>query len=170
MGALRERAPGPSTDALEVALLVALGRLDQAAELAPPDVAMRIRARRQLAANPGVVPEGLAAEDPTASLVAGEVALWRKLPAEALSAAEAGIAAAPLSAEAQVLRARALEGLGRAHLASEAWAKAWELDPGLSGGPMESGRIASTFTYVEAGEHPDAPEASLAPGPKGPDL
>lgn len=170
MGALRERAPGPNTDALEVALFVALGRLDQAEELAPPGVASRIRARRQLAANPGLVPEGLLPEDPVAVLVAGEAALWRKAPAEALAAAEAGIVAAPQSAEAQMLRARALEGLGRAHQASEAWAKAWELDPGLSGGPMESGRIASTFTYVEAGEHPGAVDPTAAPGPQGPEL
>lgn len=170
MGALRERAPGPSTDALEVALLVALGRLDQAAELAPPDVAARIVARRQLAANPAEVPAGLSPEDPAAFLVAGEVAMWRKLASEALSAADAAIVAAPTSAEAQVLRARALEALGRTHLASEAWARAWELDPGLSGGPMESGRIASTFTYVEAGEHPEDVDPTAMPGPKGPEL
>lgn len=170
MGALRERAPGPSTAALEVALLVALDRLDQAAELAPAAVAGRIRARRDFLANPGAVPEGLSPDDPAARLVAGEVALWQKDPASALTAAEAMLALSPRSAEAEVLRARALEGLGRAHQASEAWVRAWELDPGLSGGPMESGRIASTFRYVEAGEHPEDVDPALAPGPKGPDL
>ncbi len=170
IGALRDRDPGPQTDALEVALLVSLGRLDDAAALAPAPLAARIRARARLAAAPGEVPEALAADDPLRARVEAEVALWGKAPDEALVAAEAAVSARPNDAEAHALRARALEALGRTDDAAAAWTRAWELDPGLEGGPVEGGRIASTFQYVEQGEAPGGIDPTAGPGPKGPEL
>lgn len=170
VGPMRERSPGAGTDALEVALLVALERFDPAAALAPPDVASWIQARRDLSLNPAEFPVSLPADDPVAAQVKAEVALRRHEPAAALAAIDLSLSAAPLAAPSHVLRARALEALGRGHLAAESWARAWEIDPGLSGGPVEAGRIASTFIYVEAGEHPDDLGGIVAPGPLGPEL
>ncbi len=170
LGPMRERAPGPGTDSLEVALLVALERFDPAADLAPPEVASRIRARRELSLNPAEFPASLPADDPAAAHVTAEVALARNDPAGALAAIDLALAVAPLDASSHVVRARALEALGRGHLAAESWARAWEIDPGLSGGPVEAARIASTFTFVEAGEHPEGLGELVAPGPLGPEL
>ncbi|MBM4368883.1 MAG: hypothetical protein FJ102_21895, partial [Deltaproteobacteria bacterium] len=65
---------------------------------------------------------------------------------------------------------RALEASGRGSEAAGAWARAWELDPGLAGGPVSSGRIASTFRYVEAGEHPAEAGEAEGIGAAGPEL
>ncbi|MBM4369008.1 MAG: hypothetical protein FJ102_22520, partial [Deltaproteobacteria bacterium] len=75
LGALRAREPGPRTDALEVALLLSLGRLDEAANLAPADVATRIRARAGAERSPGAVPAELADDDPARVEAEGEAAL-----------------------------------------------------------------------------------------------
>ncbi len=170
IGVLRDRVPGPATDALEVALLVALGRFDDAAALAPPELAVRIRARARLELIAGEVPADLPASDPLYSLVVAGVALHRNEPAAALAAAERTVAASPRLAAAQVLRARALEASGRGSEAADAWVRAWDLDPAAQGGPVESGRIASTFQYVEAGEHPADALPFTVPGPAGPEL
>ena len=167
---LRKREPGPPTEALDVALLVAVGRYDQAAEHAPADLARRILARAQLAASPAVVPDGLAPEDPMLPRVQAEVALAANDPTMALAAAERAVAEAPLDAQAELLRARALEAGGRATEAAAAWTRAWELDPSLAGGPVEPNRIASTFRYVEAGVQPDAAEGALPAGRAGPEM
>lgn len=170
MGALRERDPGPPTDALEVALLLTLGRFEDAAALAPAAVASRIRARARLETAPGAVPEMLDAEDARRPAVEAEAALWVKDGATALSAADRAVAGAPDRAEPHALRARALEALGRVSESSAAWVRAWDLDPGQAGGPVEARRIASTFRYVEAGEAVDegAPDGVL--GPMGPEI
>ena len=164
---LRDRAAGPATDALEVALLLALGRADDAAALAPADVAARIRARRAL--------ELSAALPADAPLTANEVALLRAT--SSLAAGDAGgtLAAAdevlgeqPGSVEAWSLRARALALMGRADEAAEAFTTAWDGDPAVDGGPVEKLRIASTFRYVETGTIADPSQVEL--GPMGPEL
>jgi tetratricopeptide (TPR) repeat protein len=159
---LRARAPGPEPDALEVALLVALGRLDQAAARAPAAVADRVAARAERARDPGAVLDTL--PDPTEiAVVNAEALAWAGRPAEALPLAEVAIAARPSLAPAHAARARALEALGRTEDASEAWGRAWELDPALEGGPVEAGRVASTFRQIVR-ETPDGPLRS----PRGP--
>jgi tetratricopeptide (TPR) repeat protein len=167
---LRDRAPSPATEALDVALLVATGRYEQAAERAPSDLAVRIRARAHLEATPSEVPPELPPTDPLFSIVEATAALAGNQPSIALAAAERAVRAAPSYALAGVLQARALEANGRATEAAAAWTRTWELDPAAPGGPVEPRRVASTFRYVEAGLHPvDA--AALAPiGPAGPQL
>ncbi|MSQ03843.1 MAG: hypothetical protein EXR71_18475 [Myxococcales bacterium] len=170
MGALRERDPGPPTDALEVALLLTMRRFEDAAGLAPVAVASRIRARARLETAPGVVPEMLDADDARRPAVEAEAALWLKDGATALAAADRAVAGAPDRAEPYALRARALEALGRGNDASAAWVRAWDLDPGQAGGPVEARRIASTFRYVEAGEPVDEGAPDGLPGPQGPEI
>ncbi len=170
IGALRERDPGPPTDALEVALLLTLGRYEDAAALAPVAVASRIRARARLETTPGEVPEMLALDDVRRPAVEAEAALWLKDGAAALAAADRAVAGAPDRAEPQALRARALEALGRVSESSAAWVRAWDLDPGQAGGPVEVRRIASTFRYVEAGEAVEEGAEDGILGPKGPEI
>lgn len=169
VGALRTRAPGPETDALEAALLVAVGRAGDAVALAPPEVASRLRARVAREADLGTIPS-LPAEDLEARLARADAALWRNAPAEARAEAEAAIEAAPWRAEGHVLLARALEALGQGDAASDAWRRAWEVDPALEGGPVGAGRIASTFQYVVLAPSAPSPEERRGSRPPGPEL
>jgi tetratricopeptide (TPR) repeat protein len=170
VGVLRDRDPGPATEALDVALLVATGRYDDAAAHAPEELAARIRARASLELNPAVVPEALAVEDPLRPEVEAGAALYAREAGLAQTAAERAIAASPLAAEAHQLRARALEAAGRADEAVAAWTRAWDLDPAAPGGPVQGGRIASTFRYVEAGDRTGEGTAGSPIGPAGPEL
>lgn len=167
---LRARAPGPATDALDVALLVSVGKYAAAAERAPAELAARILARAQLEALADELPSGLAAQDPLLPGIEASVALAANDGTRALAAAERAVAASPRDARAEALRARALESAGRASEAAASWARAWELDPSLAGGPVEPNRIASTFRYVEAGVLPEALEDQGPVGAAGPEL
>jgi Flp pilus assembly protein TadD len=167
--ALRARAPGPQTDALETALLTAVGRPTDAAAHAPEEVAVRLRARAEGEADPGALYLGMPDDDADTLVARGLGAVWRNAPAAAVALSERAIAAAPLRADVWVARARALEAVGRSAEASDAWQHAWELDPALEGGPVTATRVASTFGYAlpeHAGE--ESPEARG--GPKGPAL
>lgn len=168
VGALRMRAPGPQTDALETALLTAVGRPLAAAERAPDEVAARLRARAEGEADPGAVFLGLPDDDADALIARAVGALWRNAPNDALNAVVAVLALAPDRADAWVVRARALERLGRSAEASNAWTRAWDLDPALEGGPVSPERIASTFQYVRA--EPAIEEVEVTGGEKGPEL
>lgn len=165
--ALRSRAPGPQSDALEVALLVALGRLREAAERAPADVAARLIARADREQDPAATLVGLDAENPETRLAVADGRLWQGKASEALPDLERMARELPWRAEVQAARARALEGLGRATEAAEAWKLAWELDPGAEGGPVTPTRVASTFQYV-TNAPPEAEEAPV--GRMGPEL
>lgn len=167
---LRGRAPGPATDALDVALLVSVGKYDAAAERAPGELAARILARAQLEALPDVLPEGLAPTDLLLPGIEASVALAANDAARALEAAERAVAAAPKDARAEALRARALESAGRTSDAAASWARVWELDPSLAGGPVAPHRIASTFRYVEAGVLPETLGEQAPLGAAGPEL
>ncbi len=162
---LRSRAPGPETDALEVALLVAQGRLQEAANRAPDDVARRIRARASWEIDPGAEPP-----IPDATLATRlaelEAALWRGDVEVATSLSESLLAEAPDRATTWIGRAKALEQLGRLDEAGAAWQEAWERDPAAEGGPVLARQVAPTmvvrFNEVEAG--------LSAPTPLGPAL
>lgn len=173
VAALRTRAPGPLTDALETALLVAVGNLSDAAAQAPPEVAVRLRARAIREANPGAAVSGLPADDVGVIEAESAAALWRNEPGTALRLADAALERAPVAAEARALRARSLEGLGQSAAASDAWRAAWEADPALEGGPVGPGRIASTFRVVTPEVAPalDPAAVPVAPGlTTGPEL
>ncbi len=163
VGALRQRSPGPGADALDVALLVALGQPGAAAELAPSDVGARLRARALREHDPGAAPEDLPADDVDARLHAAAAALW---------SGDADLAQRIVSdlvtADAFVLEAQALEAMGHGEDASAAWSSAWDLDPGLAGGPVEVDRVASTFRFVEQGDI--VPVEGVVVGAKGPEL
>lgn len=163
VGALRQRSPGPAADALEVALLVALGQPEAAAELAPSDVGARLRARALREHDPGAMPEDLPADDVDARLQAAEAALWSGDAEVALR-----IANELSTADAFVLAARSSEALGRGDDASIAWSSAWDLDPGAEGGPVEADRVASTFRFVEQVDV--VPVEGVVVGAKGPEL
>lgn len=154
--ALRTRAPGPQTDALEVALLTATGQLDAAADRAPDDVAARLRARSALEADPSAAPEALT--DADGLLAVADARLWANQPAPALDAAAAALATRA-DADAWAARARALEASGRAQESVEAWQEAWRLDPTTDGGPVSPRRIASTFRL----QPPEPPPAESSP-------
>jgi len=162
--ALRDRAPGPRTDALEIALLVALGRVKTAAERAPAGVAERLAARAAREVDPGAPVSGLV--DPNeAALATAEGMVWRGQAEEALPLLDGVIAGQPWRADAHAARARALERLGRGDAAAEAWQRAWELDPALEGGPVAVTRVADTLRYVvrEAPPGPDVPVRAIGP-------
>ncbi len=168
--ALRQRQPGVAVDSLETALLVALDRPLEAAERAPGEVAARLRARALRAADPGA-PLTELPPDLAVLLAEGDAFLWRGDPAVSLDLASRAITAGPSRAEGWALRARALEALGRAYEASDAWGAAWDRDPALEGGPVAPGRVASTFRYVEAGELLEEDPASVRrAGAMGPEL
>lgn len=146
VAALRSRAPGPPTDALEAALLTAVGRYEEAAQLVSPEVAARLRARAARAADAearigALLPPG----DAAGRLADAEAALLAREAPRALELADAVLAEDERVAEAWQLRARALEALGRGDAATVAWRRAWALDPALPGGPVEDGRVLSTF-------------------------
>lgn len=168
--ALHTRAPGPQTDALEVALLVAVGRPLDAAALAPDEVGARLRARAGREADPGAAAEGLPDGDLDALLARADAALWRTVPGEALAAAEAALSAAPTRAEAWAAKARALDALGDATGAADAYQRAWELDPASDGGPVSADRVASTFRYVEVTLPVAEQLTGQTGGAKGPEL
>lgn len=169
LGELRDRAAGPSTDALEVALLLALGRTEEAAALAPPDVAAQILARRALELGSSTL-DGLALPADEAALVRATESLARGDAASTLAATDEVLGKRPKSVEGWTLRARALALMGRADEAAEAFSTAWDTDPATEGGPVTAGRIASTFRYVETGTIAGADDAGATPGPKGPEL
>jgi hypothetical protein len=118
----------------------------------------------------------LVGDDPVTRLAQGEAALVRGAHAEALALADTVVASNEARADAWALRARALEALGRGGLATEAWNRAWERDPGLPGGTVERDRVASTFRVAA----PAAAAAATDPAPargrarragrKGPEL
>lgn len=145
---LRSRAPGEVTDALETALLTAVGELDRAAELAPPEVAARLRARATREADPGYRIATLPLDDLTVVTEDATAALWRNDAAEALFLADRALSLSPYAADARAVRARALESMGRAGMAVLGWSLAFESDPALPGGPVEKDRISSTFRVV----------------------
>lgn len=155
--ALRARAPGPQTDALHAALLVAAGHLTDASERSPTEVAARLRARALREADPAAGVASLPVGDVPARLANADAALWRNDHTRALEEADAilGTAGQPGGpAPAQLVaawgaRAQALEGLGRAGEAAEAWRRAWQMDPAFDGGPVGAHRIASTFRFDE---------------------
>ncbi len=167
---LRARDPGPATDALEVALLLSLGRLEAAAGVAPPEVATRIRARALLTQSPSTTPDELSPDDPARLAAEGEAALARNAPEAALATADRWVALAPLDAAAWTLRARALESSGRGVEASAAWARAWEIDTASPNGPVSPARVASTFRYVETGRLPGDEVSAPSIGAAGPQL
>ncbi|MEN9787292.1 MAG: hypothetical protein RLZZ299_2556 [Pseudomonadota bacterium] len=198
--ALRARSPGDAVDALATALLAARGRFEEAARGAPPEVAARLRERAAIAR--GEMPEAWAAADGVGRIAAA--AAVERAPREVLLRAERLLALGQAddalvlaqalverdedSASGWALRAQALDALGRVSLAQDAWARAWERDPALAGGPVETGRpsppaedpgqdgldgeapppggtvarIASTFRTVEGradtAASPDAPK------------
>lgn len=167
--ALRSRAPGPITDALEVALLVAIGRVRDAADRAPPEVAARLRARADRALDPGSPVAGLPLDDLEATLARADGMLYRGEAAAALLEVDEVLAVRRWRAEARVVRARALERLGRTEQSSAEWQLAWEIDPALEGGPVAGRRIASTFRYVVAAP-PIGVEVGAPVGRLGPEL
>jgi tetratricopeptide (TPR) repeat protein len=140
--ALRTRAPGPPTDALEVALLTATGQLDAAADRAPDDVAARLRARSARESDPAAPATGL--DDADAALATADARLWANQPGASLEAAEKALRIRP-DADAWSARARALEASGRSEESVQSWQEAWQLDPATEGGPVSNQRIASTF-------------------------
>jgi tetratricopeptide (TPR) repeat protein len=152
--ALRTRAPGAETDALETALLISLGRFVEAEKRIIPDLLPRLQARRALSEDPKA-DVAIYLTEPSATGIAAmaEAALQRGDPVGALVLlTPAGLENAQLVA----LQARALELTGRGIEASAAWRRAWELDPGIEGGPFEKARIASTFQYgLAPAELPD---------------
>lgn len=169
VSALRARAPGPTTDALEVALLAAVGNPVEAAERAPAEVARRLRARAVREGDPGalvgpLLPEG----DVDALLLDAEVALARGDAAGALGLVGQALGRAPGRPEAVVLRARALDALGQPSLAAEAWAEAWAIDPALPGGPLRAGRIASALPVYEAPKPAPRPRRRTGPATVAP--
>ncbi len=169
--ALRSRAPGPQTDALEVALLVAVGRVRDAAERAPADVAARLGARADRAIDPGADLPRLPVNDVEAGLARADGLVYRGRADEALVELDEVLAQRPWRAEAHAARARALERLGRTEEASAAWQRAWEIDPALEGGPVGVTRIASTFQYVVDTPPPVGRGAGSPPvGRMGPEL
>ncbi len=165
--ALRARIPGPQTDALEVALLVAVGRVRDAANRAPPGISERLAARADREADPGAPVAGLP-DDADAALAAAEGMVWRGHAAAALPVLDTALAARPWRADAHAARARALERLGRGEEAAAAWQHAWELDPALEGGPVTVTRVADTFRHVVR----EAPPAAAPPSMRrmGPSL
>jgi tetratricopeptide (TPR) repeat protein len=168
---LRPRAPGPDTDALHVALLVATGGLAEAVARAPAEVSVRLEARRRLEADPGSLPEGLP-EDDALALMSTAAGLLRAAQAgPARTYAEAASALDPVAASPWTLRARALEMEGNTPGAVLAWGEAWDRDPASEGGPVSQDRVASTFRFVEQGMLPDEVlEAQGVGGEKGPEL
>jgi tetratricopeptide (TPR) repeat protein len=165
--ALRTRAPGPQTDALEVALLVATGRLEDAVAHAPADVGARIGARAEREQDPGAPLPELDAS-PDADLARAEGLLWRGEPASAMPLLTAARKERPWRADLHAALARALEGVGRGEDAAAAWQTAWELDPAMNGGPVSAGRVASTFQLVVREPAPE--DAVDSVGAMGPDL
>lgn len=167
LSVLRTRAPGPQTDALEVALLTATGQLDAAADRAPDDVAERLRARSALEADPGAAPTGL--QDADGALAVADARLWGNQPGQALDAADQALRARA-DANAWTARARALEASGRTAESVDAWQEAWRLDPTTDGGPVSPRRIASTFRIQPPAEAApvEAPEpgADASEGPR----
>ncbi|MDP2313392.1 MAG: hypothetical protein Q8P41_10835 [Pseudomonadota bacterium] len=169
--ALRTRAPGPQTDALEVALLVAVGRVREAADRAPVDTAARLRARAERAIDPGAPLDGLPDGDLEGKLARADGLVYRGDAGQAIVELDELLEERPWRADAHAARARALERLGRTEDSSAEWQLAWEIDPAMEGGPVAVTRIASTFQYVVNAPPPvDArvPEAPV--GRKGPEL
>ena len=167
--ALRTRAPGAATDALEVALLVAVGRVRDAADHAPPEVAARLNARADRALDPGAALAGLGETDFEGRLARADGLVYQGRAGDAIALLDALLVERPYRAEAHAARARALERLGRTEDASAAWQRAWELDPAMEGGPATVTRIASAFQYVVREVPPEA-GAAVAPGRMGPEL
>ena len=165
VGVLRTRAPGPATDALEVALLVALGRLDLAMGRAPEEVAARLSLRAALQVDPGAE-LGEGEEDIPALLARAQAALWRNDPEAALQLLGQATCMPPCTdaPERLALLARALEAQGRSTEAVEAWKQAWLLDPALEGGPVQNGRVATAFRLLLPPEAPPKDEAGKTPG------
>lgn len=135
---LRDRAPGPATDALEAALLVAVGDLDAARPLLSAATADRLAMRTAQEADPGADPAGAdpAGQDDTIRRLAAQAALYRGDAPAALR-----ILGADDGADAWAIRARALERTGQVAQAAAAWQEAWRRDPGMEGGPVEERRI-----------------------------
>jgi len=170
--ALRTRSPGPSTDALEVALLTATGQLDAAADRAPEDVAARLRARSARESDPASQPTGL--DDADAALATADASLWANKPSAALDAAEKALRLRA-DADAWSARARALEASGRSEESVQAWQEAWQLDPATEGGPVSNQRIASTFRLdvpiaAPPGAVPDESLEESKEAPTGPNM
>lgn len=165
---LRDRAPGPQTDALEVALLVALGRVREAADKAPAGVSERLSARADRERDPGAPVAGLP-DDLDAALARAEGMVWRGQAAEAIPILDGYLKARPWRSDAHAVRARALERVGRGEDAADAWQRAWELDPAAEGGPVAVTRVASTFRYLEREPLPPRPVPTRR-GRKGPEL
>lgn len=166
---LRKRAPGPATDALQMALLVAVGRPKDAAALAPPELAARLRARAEREADPGADLSDLPSNDVALLLAKADAALWKNEPARALELADKALGMEPTLADAEVVRAQALELLDRGPLAVAAWNRAWTIDPAAEGGPVEAQRIGPTFKFVEVGK-PTSVGPPARARPKGPEL
>ena len=171
--ALRARTPGAGADALRTSLLAARGRWDDAAASAPEPTRSRLLARGAWTRDPSATPD-LEGDDPTTKLAHADAALLAGDRARALTLADSVLDAHEARADGWVVRARALESLGRGELATEAWSRAWERDPGLPGGTVEQDRVASTFRVGA----PPAPVAEVAvprrgrprasAGPRGP--
>lgn len=164
MPALRSRAPGPGSDALEVALLTATGQLDAAADRAPEEVALRLRARAARESDPASEP-GL--DGPVAALAVADARLWANKPGTSLDAADKALRLQP-SADAWSARARALEAAGRTEESVQSWQEAWQLDPAIEGGPVAKHRIASTFrlaatepVQIEPEDEPHGPNMGM---------
>ncbi len=169
---LRARTPGTASDALRTSLLAARERWDDAAASAPEPTRRRLLARGAWSRDPAAAPE-LEGDDPVIQLARAESSLAQGERASALAVADAVLANHESRADAWVVRARALEGLGRGGLAAEAWSRAWERDPALPGGTVEQDRVASTFRLgATVPAESDVPTRSKAEprgaGPRGP--
>ncbi len=158
--ALRSRAAGPATDALEVALLTATGQLAAAADHAPEEVADRLRARDARETDPAAEPAHI--DDAASALAAADARLWANKAGLSLEAADRAMRLAP-DAEAWAARARALEAAGRTSESVQSWQEAWQLDPAMEGGPVQPHRIASTFRLAEAPTPDQKAEAPAGP-------
>ena len=121
---------------LRVALHVALGELEDAAEAAvsvgEPALAARIRARAVLQADPRAVPPPEGLDDALGRAIRGHALLASERPAEALAQADAALGLDPWLPEALALRAEALASLGRP--AADARSALRAADPAYSGG------------------------------------
>jgi hypothetical protein len=166
---LAGRVPGGDVEPIDVALLVALGDLGAAADRAGGEVAVRIRSRALTAASPAERPSELPADDVEGQLAAAAAALWSGEWADVISLTAGTSKLAPARAEPWIIRARALERLGDAAAASDAWLRGWELDPAIEGGPVEFHRVASTFRFVETTGVPED-EGAVEAGERGPEM
>jgi tetratricopeptide (TPR) repeat protein len=163
--ALRARG-ATGVDAVETALLAAMGRFEDAAARAPGEVGAALRYRADVQGRAGAPPSGLAESSWQVRVARAEAALARGENADAAALAEQLLRDDDRPADGWRLRAEAREAQGRLREASDDWLRAWERDPALKGGPVNGARIASTFVTLEAAPT-EAPRRTREPGRRG---